>query len=160
MSCREFALDDVAAITAIPLTKYTETDTLLSPVINTFSPVFDASTIVIGQVRQQVSGSGVGSLIPLISSSASVKDTETLGVAGRAHTSDVECEVDDRDADVWQTIQTIERAAHHLILLCKSGDRFFVRASEDTYTCTTSRDGKKTSLSFKIHSLMGLQKIA
>lgn len=162
MTCKEFPLADLSAITAIPLSAYTETGTMLSPVIdkNGFSPTINADTIVIG-IRKAINNSGpVGSLIPIVHGTGKAKDDEGDSVAGRKHPVNVTCEVDDRDSSVWTTLLTLERTPHHLILTGRTGDRFFVRSTEDTYHCETSRDGAKTQVQLRVECLMGLQVIA
>ena len=105
-SCKELPLDDMAAITAIPIENYSD-DTysyILSPTIvpADFNPIIDENTIVIGGVR-----TSDGALISIVHSTGSVKDSESNSVAGRLHTVSVECEVDDRDADTWALLQTL-----------------------------------------------------
>lgn len=160
--CSEFVLDDVMAITAIKLSSYSNTGTLLSPVIDGqyFNPTFDASTVVVGMAHAESGGSAVGSLVPIIRSSAKAKDTEADSVAGRSHTVSVECEVDDRDSGKWSILRDLERTPRHLILTLRDGTRTFVRATEDSYICTVDRGDGKTKLSFKVHNLMGMQLIS
>ena len=154
ISCKEFALDDLCAITVIPTGKYTPVGmTVLSPTIaeEDFNPTIDGDTTVIG------SSAPVGSLIPIKSSTGKAKDTETDNVAGRVHTVTVNCEVDDRDSGVWNLLQRIEQTPSHLVLTSRGGTKFFVQGTEYTYLCNTERDGDKTSVNFKIQCLMGLQ---
>ena len=162
MTCKEFPLADVSSITAIPLSAYTATGTMLTPVIanNNFNPTFNANTIVIGTRKATASGNPVGSLVPIIHGTGKVKDDESDSVAGRKHTVAVSSEIDDRDRGVWATLLTLERAPHHLILTGRTGVRFFVRSTEDTYRFEVTRDGSKTSVQFRIECLMGLQLIA
>lgn len=154
ISCKEFALDDLCAITIIPTGKYMPAGAvMLSPAIaeDGFNPTFDEDTIVIG------SSAPTGSLIPIKSSTGKVKDTEADNVAGRLHTITVSCEVDDRDSGVWNLLQRIEQTPSHLVLTSRGGTKFFVQGTEYTYLCNTERDGDKTSVNFKIQCLMGLQ---
>ena len=160
--CREFALDDLTAIVAIPVTNYTPSGDMaaimLEPSVNGsyFSPPVGDGTITIGSVAP--SGSA---LIPIIPGTGRVKDAESLSTAGRLHTVSVECEVDDRDEEVWTDalLQKLERIPRHLLLTSRDGTRFFVQGSEDTYLCTVSRDGEKTGVSLKVQCLMGVQRI-
>ena len=108
INCSEFILDDVMAITAIPLAYYTSTDGFLSPVLSAFSPTFGASTIVVGTQRAMALGVSVGSLIPIIHKTAKAKDSESDSVAGRLHSVTVDCDVDDRDYAVWNVLRTLE----------------------------------------------------
>ena len=156
-NCSEFVLDDVMAITAIRISAYTDIRTMLSPVIpsSDFFPVIDQTAIVVG-VMPAISG---GQLVPIIHSTGKVKDSESDNVAGRQHTVTVECSVDDRDSDAWSILQTLERTPHHLILTLRDNSRVFVRATQDSYLCQVARGDGKTSVSFKVHNLMGMQLI-
>ncbi len=156
INCKEFALDDLRAVTAIPLAKYTPSGTaILSPTIanESFNPTIDSYAIVIA------STASVGSLIPIKTSTCKAKDTEADSVAGRLHTVSVDCEVDGRDSSIWPLLLQLEQTPSHLILTSRDGTRFFVQGSEDTYLCTVERDGDKTSVSFKVQCLVGLQMI-
>jgi len=155
-SCKEFALSDVAAIVAIPVANYTPDGSItISPTIasTSFEPTLDTSVITIGIAAE------VGSLIPIKHATGKVKDSEQLSVAGRLHTVSVDCEVDDRDGDVWTLLQALERTPAHLVLMSREGTKFFVQGSDDTYQCTVGRDGEKTTVSFKVQCIMGLQLI-
>lgn len=158
-ACSEFVLDSVVEITAIPLTAYNPTATLLSPVIDAsgFNPTLNNDTIVVGLAKAVSSGNPVGSLVPVIHGTTKVKDSESDNVAGRLHSVSIDCEVDDRDSNTWQTLYTLERTPRHLILKLRDGSCVFVMASEDTYLCTMQRGGGKTSVSWRIHNRMGLQ---
>lgn len=155
-SCKEFYLDDVMAITAIPVDDY-NLGTLawqLRPVIqeDTFFPNLE-NAITIGQ-QPAVAG---GILIPIRKLTGKAKDEESDSVAGRLHTATVTCQVDDREFDVWDHLLALERTPSHLLLLFRDGARGFVSATEDTYLCTVNREGAKTSVDFRIHNLMGIQ---
>jgi len=156
-SCKEFYLDDILAITAIPVTDFPVGDaswqvTKTIP-MESFSPTL-TNAITIGMVPA-VSG---GMLIPIRRKTGKVKDDESDSVAGRAHAVDVSCEVDDREASVWEYLTTLERTPCHLLLTFRDAvTRAFVCATEDTYTCNVDRDNSSTSVSFRIRCLMGLQ---
>lgn len=166
MNCKEYR-DDVMTITAIPVSKIssaaaTSAVLALTPTITyDFSQHFDADIIVIGMTKARRIVSGVtyvyGSLIPIKRESGKAKDNEGDSVAGRLHTVTVNCEVDDRDSNVWDYLLTLERTPAHLLLTFRDNTQTFVAATEDTYTCEVERDGSKTSVSFKIQNLMGLQ---
>ena len=81
-------------------------------------------------------------------------------MAGRLHTVTVQCEVDDRDGTVWADLLKLERTPAHLLLTFRGGIRAFVQGSIDTYHCEVERDGAKTSVQFKVQSLMGIQLIS
>ena len=107
-----------------------------------------------------------GKLVPIRRMTGKAKDSKSDSVAGRLHTVTVNCEVDDRDlsADgndltVLDYLLALERTPCHLLLTFRGGQRAFVAATNDTYMCETTRDGAKTSLSFKIQNLMGIQLI-
>lgn len=158
-SCKEYLLDDLMAITAIPLGNISQADpssaaNRLFPTIQGqgFNPSL-TSAITIG-MQAAVSG---GSLIPIMRATGKAKDSEGDSVAGRLHTVTVTCEVDDRDGAVWADLLTLERSPRHLILTFRGGIRAFVSAIEDSYMCTVERDGAKTAVSFRIHNLMGIQ---
>jgi len=147
------------AIVAVPVSKYTPSGTsMLAPAITdaetleTLDGIVDADAIVIGKSSQNGSA-----LIPIIRDTGKVKDSESLDTAGRLHTVNVECEVDNRDSEVWTLLHRLERMAAHLLLTSRDGSRFFVQGSEDTYLCTVNRDGEKTSVSLKVQCMMGVQ---
>ena len=164
VNCKEFALDDLMAIVAVPVGKYTPSSTtseldqitrvMLMPTIDaeTLDDIVDADAIVIGKTSQNGSA-----LIPIIRETGKVKDSESLDTAGRLHTVNVECEVDDRDSEVWTLLHRLERMAAHLLLTSRDGSRFFVQGSEETFLCTVNRDGEKTGVSLKVQCMMGVQ---
>lgn len=161
-NCKEFELEEVRAITAIPVSKYT--GMTLMPTIESsgFTPTIDSSAIVIGQRKAVSSSNGTtltGSLVPIISGSGKVKDSEGDSTAGRLHTVTVSCEADDRDTDTWAVLLALERTPSHLLLTLRGGGRAFVWGDRDSYTCEVERDGAKTSVTLKIHNLMGLQMV-
>lgn len=168
MSCKEFDLDDLLAITAIPVADYslglkawqlTPTVTNAELCASLVSTEEDNSynhlenAIVIGLQPAVTSGK----LIPIIRASGKAKDDEDDSVAGRKHSVDVSCEADDREGTVWNYLLTLERTPCHLLLSFRNGAQGFVAATEDTYTCEVSRDGAKTSVKFDIDNLMGIQ---
>ena len=158
MSCKEFNLDDMLAITAIPVTDYSlgTRDWQLKPtILNTaFSPSL-TNAIAIG-IKPATAG---GKLIPIMRASGKAKDSEDDSVAGRKHSVSVICEADDRESAVWNYLFSLERTPCHLLLTFRGGTRGFVAATEDTYMCEVDRSGGKTSVSFKIENLMGVQLI-
>ena len=158
MSCKEFNLDDMLAITAIPVTDYSlgTRDWQLKPtILNTaFSPPL-TNAIAIG-IKPATAG---GKLIPIITKSGKAKDGEDDSVAGRKHSVSVSCEADDRESAVWNYLFSLERTPCHLLLTFRGGTRGFVAATEDTYMCEVDRSDGKTSVSFKIENLMGVQLI-
>lgn len=158
MSCQEFDLDDLLAVTAVPIADYspgasswqvkpTIPETGLSPTLT--------NAIVIGQ-KPAVTG---GKLIPIIRASGNAKDNEGDSVAGRKHTVTVSCEADDRESVVLDYLLSLERTPSHLLLTFRNGTRGFVFADEDSYTCEVGRDGAKTSVKFDIENYMGIQRI-
>ncbi len=157
-SCREFALDDLMAITAIPVSDFvpgTQTWQLAPTIAGAgFSPTL-SNAVVIG-LRPATVG---GTLIPIRRHTGKAKDAESDGVAGRLHTVTVSCEVDDREGDAWGALLRLERTPSHLMLEFRGGQKAFAAATQDTYTCEVGRDGGKTSVSFRLHSLMGIQLI-
>ena len=157
-TCGEYDLDDLLAVTAIPVTDYAigTHDWQLQPTIpNTaFSPTL-TNAIVIGQ-KPATTG---GLLIPIKRSSGSASDSESDDVAGLKHSVTVECEADDRDPAVWNYLLQLERTPSHLLLHFRNGGRGFASASEDTYSCKVSRKSGKTSVKIDIENLMGIQLI-
>ena len=166
-TCKEFALDDVMAITAIPVTVYTPAAVpngspsginswLLAPVIRKtqFSPTLTRA-ITIGQKPATIGST----LIPIMRLTGKAKDDESDQTAGRLHKVTVNCQIDDRDSSVWTNLLTLERTPSHLLLTFRDQSRAFVQASKDTYLCTVDRDGAKTSVQFRIECLMGIQMI-
>lgn len=158
LTCKEFYLDDVMAITAIPLSDIAIGTAAwqLMPTIpdNQFSPILTRS-VTIGQQAASPSGT----LIPIMQKSGKAKDDESDSVTGRLHTVTVNCEVDDRDPSVWNDLFALERSPAHLILTFRDQTRAFVQGSEDTFLCTVERDGAKTSVVIRIQCRMGIQMI-
>jgi hypothetical protein len=157
-NCKEYALDDLLAVTAIPVADYGAADKAehLKPLIdgNHFTPTL-ANSITIG-LTAAVAG---GRLIPVMRGSGKAKDAEADTVAGRLHTVTVTCEADDRDSMTWDHMLALERTPCHLVLTFRGGTRAFVEATEDTYLCTKERDGSKTSITLRIQDTMGIQMI-
>lgn len=161
-NCKEFVLDDVMAITAIPLANISASS-ITSPV-NQLSPTLPSSAIVPSMLSSSIT-IGLqpavlgGTLIPIMRKSGKAKDDESDSVAGRIHTVTVTCEADDRDSDVWNDLLTLERTPSHLLLTFRDSTRAFVSATEDTYLCNVERDGSKTSITLRVQNLMGIQLI-
>lgn len=159
-NCKEFVLDDVMAITAIPLANISASS-ITSPV-NQLSPTLPSSTIVPSMLSSSIT-IGLqpailgGTLIPIMRKSGKAKDDENDSVSGRLHTVTVTCEADDRNSDVWNHLLTLERTPSHLLLTFRDNTRAFVSATEDTYLCSVERDGNKTSVTLRIQNLMGIQ---
>lgn len=161
-NCKEFYLDDVLAIIAIPIEDYDFWPYIspLTPTISSedFAPSF-TNAITIGRQRASADGVSYGDLIPIQIGTGKAKDSESDDVAGRKHTVTVSCEADDRDPDVWPLLHTLEQGARHLLLTFRGGNQAFVVATQDTYRCEVSRDGAKTQLQFRIECWAGLQLI-
>ena len=158
-NCKEFVLDDLMAVTAIPVSDFSPGFAAwqLTPTIPSagFSPTLTRA-IVIGQ-KPAVAG---GRLIPIVKLTGKAKDDETDSVAGRLHKVAVTCQVDDRDGGVWADLLTLERRQSHLLLTFRDGTtKGFAQATGDTYICTVERDGAKTSVAFHIQNTMGIQLI-
>lgn len=158
-NCKEFDLDDVMAITAIPIENIPASSPAaasnqLTPVIDgtDFAPSM-ADAITIG--LQPASPGGM--LIPVIHTTGKAKDDESDSVAGRLHTVNVTCRVDDRDSETWDYLLRLERTPRHLLLTFRDLSRGFVSATRDTYLCNVERDGAKTNVTFRIQCLMGIQ---
>lgn len=161
-NCKEFVLDDLMAVTAIPVDNIpagepTSPANQLTPVIpgSSFHPSYE------GAVTIGLRSAPGGVLVPIIRNTGKAKDDEGDDVSGRLHTVTVNCEVDSRDANTWMHLLTLERTPSHLLLTFRDGiTRAFIAATQDTYTCTAERDGSKTTVSFRIQNLMGIQIIA
>lgn len=155
-TCREFYLDDLMAITAIPISDYNlgtnawQLETVIPA--NEFNPLF-TNAVVIGQKPATPDGM----LIPIIRFTGKAKDDENDATAGRSHNVTVTCQVDDRESIVWPYMLILERTPSHLLLTFRDGSKAFVAATQDSYVCTKERDGAKTNITFKIHDLMGIQ---
>lgn len=158
MSCKEFNLDDLLAITVIPVTDYNPGLSgwqVLPTIPNTsFSPPL-SNAIAIG-VQPATTG---GKLVPIMRKSGKAKDSESDSVAGRKHSVSVSCQADDREGKVWNYLLALERTPSHLLLTFRGGSRGFVQATEDSYSCEVNRDGAKTNVEFRIENLMGIQLI-
>ena len=160
-SCKEFALDDVMAITAIPLANIPANDihspaNKLTATIskNDFNPAL-TNAITIG--LQPATPGGI--LVPIRKLSGKAEDKESDSVAGRLHTVTVTCEIDDRDNSVWENLLTLERTYRHLIVTFRDMTKAFISATQDSYLFTTDRDGGTTSATFRIYNHMGIQPI-
>ena len=162
-NCKEFVLDDLMAITAIPVTDFNPgfSGWQLQPVIAVaaFSPTLTRA-ITIGQ-RPATTG---GILIPIMRLTGKAKDDESDQTAGRLHKVTVNCQIDDRDLSrdasgmtALDHLLSLERTPSHLLLTFRDKSRAFVQANKDTYLCTVDRDGAKTSVQFRIECLMGIQ---
>lgn len=159
LNCKEFELEDVMAITAVPVSAFSIQTVATLPARVTsqqFSVTSYDGVIVIG-VQPAVAG---GALIPIIRTTGKAKDDESDSVAGRSHQVNVTCQVDDRESETWLTLQRLERGPYCLILHFRRGGRGIVVADRDTYRCTVERNGSKTEVSFRIHNLTGLQIVA
>ena len=158
-SCTEFYLDDLMAITAIPIADLSANTAgwQLMPTVRSEDFIPELSrAVTIG--LQPATPDGV--LIPIKRGTGTAKDSETDSVAGRLHTVSVSCDVDDRNADVWDSLFVLEREPSHLLLTFRGGARAVAVASEDTYNCTVERNGAKTTVGFRIQNLRGVQLIA
>lgn len=157
-SCKEFVLDDLVAITAIPIDDVSIGNATwqLTPIIpiGQFSPTL-TNAITIG-IQPATIG---GSIIPIIRKSGKYKDEESDSVAGRLHTVTVTCEADDRDTPVWNLLRKLERTPSHLLLTFRDNTSAFVAATKDTYLCTVEREGAKTSVNIRVQCRMGIQLI-
>lgn len=155
-SCKEFILDDMMAITAIPLSDLAigTASWQLTPTVpaDDFSPVLRNSVTIGLQSAEQGA-----TFIPIMRKSGKAKDDESDSVAGRLHTVTVNCEVDERDPSVWDNLLALERTPAHILLTFRDQSRAFVQGSEDTYQCTVSRDGSKITVVFRIQCIMGIQ---
>lgn len=162
-NCKEFILDDVMAITAIPLANIPASS--ISSPVNQLTPTLPNSSISTSMLSGSITiglqpATPGGTLIPIMRKSGKAKDDESDSVAGRLHTVTVTCEADDRDPSAWNHLLALERTPSHLLLTFRGGQSAFVSATEDTYLCNIERDGAKTSVAFKIQNLMGIQLFA
>lgn len=159
-NCKEFFLDDMMAVTAIPvgnipMTSPSSPACQLTATIaaGTVTTAMLANSITIGR---QAEGQN-GTLIPIMRLTGKAKDDESDSVAGRLHKVTVTCQVDDRDATVFDSLLRLERTPAHLLLTFRDLSRAFVCGSRDTYLCQVDRDGAKTSVQLRIECLMGIQ---
>lgn len=158
--CKEFYLDDVMAVTAIPLGNI-PAGSVNSPVNKLTATIGKtditaamlSGSITIGTVPAAVGGT----LIPIMRRTGKAKDDESDSVAGRLHTVTVTCEADTREPLVWNDLLTLERTPSHLLLTFRGGERAFVAATQDTYLCDVGRDGAKTTVTLRVQNLMGVQ---
>ena len=157
-TCKEFVLDDLMAVTAVPVTDY-------SPAFSAWQvaqtiPSQDFSPTLVNAVTIGVRPAADGvSLIPIIRNSGKAKDDSSDSVSGRLHTVTVTCNADDRDPSVWNLLLALERTPSHAILMFRDGTRAFVQATRDTYQCSAEREGAKTSVRMRITNIMGIQLI-
>ena len=166
--CIEY-IDEVMAITAIPVGNIPATSAA-SPAL-ALTPVIEAQAFnppMTGAVTIGLLPAAAGvALVPIRRMTGKAKDDESDSVAGRLHTVTVTCEADTRDTSpdsggrrVWDRLLALERGAFHLLLLYRDGtSRAFVSATEDTYQCTVERDGSKTSVTFRLQNMMGIQPV-
>ena len=160
MDCKEFYLDDFMAVAAIPIANIPLS--VLSYPANQLSPTISNADITSSMLAGAITIGVVpayedGIVVPIVRRTGKAKDDESDSVAGRLHTVTVSCEIDERDPSVWSHLLTLERTPAHLLLMFRGGARAFVSATEDTYLCSVGRDGAKTTVTFKVHNLMGLQ---
>ena len=157
--CSEFVLDDLLAVTAIPVNDLQPGTAAwqLQPVIpaGSFSPTLTRA-VTIGLAPATAGGP----LIPITRSTGKAKDDTSDSVAGRLHTVKVTCQADDREATAWRLLRQLELTPSHLLLTFRGGQRAFAQATEDTYLCTVERDGAKTSVSLRVQNIMGIQLIS
>ena len=154
-NCKEY-IRDILAVTAIPITDFNPGTHAwqLTPTIPSasFYPTL-TNAIVIG--RNPAVQDGV--VIPIMRDTGKVTDGEADSVSGRLHTVKVTCEVDARNADVFNHLLTLERTPCHLLLYRDGVTQAFVQATIDTYLCNTERDGSKVSVTLRIQNMMGAQ---
>ena len=176
-NCKEFLLDDTVAITAIPVSDISASDTT-SPV-NNLTPTIDKTTfhpslahaVTIGRELLDLTVSGGTAnksawLVPIKRLTGKAKDDPQDSVAGRLHTVTVTCEVDERGGELWGAVTALgnapcslwlERTPCHLVLMFRNGTMGFVSATEDSYLCTIDRDGAKVSMQLRVQNWMGIQ---
>lgn len=175
-NCTEYVLDDLMAITAIPLADIPPGNpgspaNSLAPSIAKaeFRPTL-ARAVTIGRVPLDLTVQGgtvnrSAFLVPIKRMTGKAKDNEGDSVAGRLHTVSVNCEVDDRNPVAGTSGKTLldyllalERTPSHLVLTFRDGTTMgFVSATQDAYLCNVERDGSKTTVAFRIQNLMGIQ---
>ena len=177
-NCKEYVLDDLMAITAIPVGDISASDTgslanNLTPTIAKayFTPSL-VHAITIGRELFDLTVSGgtantSACLVPIRRMTGKAKDDTQDSVAGRLHTVTVNCEVDERGGEIWAPTGQgqppcsllLERDAHHLVLSFRDGTMGFASASADAYLCSIERDGSKITVTFRIQNLMGIQMV-
>ena len=166
--CKEYFLDDTVAITAIPVddipgTSVSSPALQLTPTVAKFTPTLTRA-VTIGIMS---AATGVP-LIPIVKKTGKAKDDPGDAVAGRSHTVTVTCQVDDRefattqklggkDMNILDLLHYLELTPCHLMLTFRGGLQGFVAATHDSYHFDYSRDGAKTSATFKVHCPMGIQ---
>ena len=158
-SCQEINLEDLTQIVAVPLENIPASDpqsaaNSLSPTIREQDFQYPLTGAVTIGARAAVSG---GELIPIKRDTGKAKDSGSDAVSGRLHTVTVTAEADDRDGSTWAPLLQLERGAYHLLLTFRGGQRAFVSATRDTYLCQTERDSGKTTVTFRIYNIMGMQ---
>lgn len=167
-SCREYFLDDTLAITAIPVDDILATSPSspalqLTPTVARFTPTLTRA-VTIGILPAAASVP----LIPIVKTTGKAKDDPDDAVAGRSHKVTVTCQVDDREfatvqnlsgkgMNILDLLHHLELTPSHLLLTFRSGQQGFVSATHDSYKFEWSRDGAKTSATFHVHCLMGVQ---
>ena len=177
MTCKEYLLDDIMAITAIPVTDIPASDpaspaNALTPTISsdTFHPTL-AHAVTIGRTPLDLTPSGGAQnraawLVPIRRLSGKAKDEEGDSVAGRLHTVTVTCEVDERNGEIWAPVTALggtpcslhlERTPCHIVLQFRDATRAFAAATPDSYLCTLDRDGAKVNIQFRLQNWLGLQ---
>ena len=178
-NCKEFPLDDLMAITAIPVADIPASDTT-SPV-NTLTPTISraafyptlAHAVTIGRTPLDLTPSGgvqnrAACLVPIRRLTGKAKDEESDSVAGRLHTVTATCEADERDGTLWAPVTALsgapcslhlERTPCHLVLQFRDGTLGFATATPDTYLCTIDRDGAKVNIQFRLQNWLGIQMI-
>ena len=169
MNCEEFLLDDTMAVTAIPIADFQPGTSAwqLAPTIpaTAFSPAV-TNAVTVGRQKARSGNTTAAALVPIRRMTGKAKDNPDDSTAGRLHTVTVTCEVDDRDTandtggkNVFDHLLALQRTPSHLLLTFRGGQKAFVQATGDTYLCKVERDGAKTTLTFRVQCLMGLQLI-
>ena len=170
MNCKEYALDDVMAIVAIPVADIPSSD--VSSPVNQLTPTipeeyFDPVLTHAITIGMQAATTG-GILIPITRKSGKVKDETSDNTYGRLHTVTARCGIDVRGGELWEPLSAsdtvarklaLERRPHHLLLYFRDGQRAFASATKDTYLCTINGDEGSVSIDIRIQNLMGLQMI-
>ena len=151
MSCKEFALDNLVSILAVPVSK--PLDAVPTGIESLAGLNADADAVTIGSYAL------ADTLVRLVPDTGKATDTAADNTAGRLHTVTVKCEADCRDDRAVELLRKLERTPSHIVVTSNNGERFGVYATQHTYLCEVEQDAEKTNVTIRIQCMRGLQRI-
>ena len=152
--CTEIPLNELLAIDAVPVAdmtvqaQYVLADTLPESGV----------TVVKQNLIRIAAGAAGAKMIPLNPSErGKLKDDERDALPGRSHTITVDADINDLAATTRAAMRILERHPHSLLLSFRDGREAIVVTNPDSYVCTTTRDGSRTTINIRIQNVVGVQ---